>query len=235
MELNKQRKLSLLSVFLVSMLWVSISRGAEPTHPEKLARSETIHRPVPRQVIDVAQPSSRSCTAGSHNDQLASNAYLPIHAASGCYAFNHDILAGDRHTVNLNLSIPETIKLSVSEVEISFRKVKRPRSYKARKNVKLSVSTNAYRWKIVCDPTSVQHTDKPNQVIPPERVRWKLKTNGPHKIETSGTLGPGVTLLEGNGPVKDLKIKVSFFLEILPDDLAGNYTLDISLMGMVGF
>lgn len=235
MELNQQRKLSLVSVFLVSMLWVSISQGAGPAHPEKLARVETIHITVPRQVIDVAQPSSRSFTAWSQNNQPASNAYLPIHAASGYYAFDHNILTGDEHIVNLNLSISETIKLSVTEAEISFHKVKRPKSYKARKKVKLSVSTNAYRWKIVCDPTPVQHTGKPNQVIPPERVRWKLKTNGPHKMETSGTLGPDVILLEGNAPAKDLKIKIWFFLEILPGDPAGDYTSSISLIGMVGF
>jgi hypothetical protein len=141
----------------------------------------------------------------------------------------------EERKVTISFSIPEVIDLSVSEAVISFLNVKDTGTYKAHKNAKLSVSTNASRWKIVCDPTPVQHTDNPTQVIPPERIRWELKTSGPQKMESSGSLGPSVILLEGNAPVKDLKIKISFFLEILPGDPAGDYTSSINMMGMVGF
>ena len=189
--------------------------------------------PVLESDVDVTVRPDWLDAAGQYKGQLVLSPNIPGYASMDARALNPDLILGQKQTINISFSIPEIIELSVPETEISFNVVGGPGIYQANKPVKFQVTTNASRWMIVCEASSLQDVENNKSEVSLDQIQWKLKSEEPLPMETTGTLSPGVTFLEGNGPVKDLQVSIYFSITILPSNLAGTYTANIGLMGKV--
>lgn len=189
--------------------------------------------PVFESNVEVAVRPDWLDAAGLYKGELVLRPNIPGYISRGTRELSYDMLLGKEHTITVCFSIPEIIELSVPETEISFNVMGGPGMYQADKPVKFQVTTNASRWMIVCEASSFQDVENNESEVSLDQIQWKLKSEEPFPVETTGTLDPGVTFLEGNGPVKDLQISIFFSITILPSNLAGTYTANIGLMGKV--
>lgn len=136
--------------------------------------------------------------------------------------------------VDVGLTIPEMFQLVVTQGEVSFDVNHGPGLYQAAQPLQFEVSTNVPNWSVICVATAFsQDGGTDDSPIPADRISWKLESSDPMPTTTAGNLGGTVVLLRGDQPVEALPVTVTFFLQILPEDLPGNYSLELNLDGRV--
>ncbi len=134
-------------------------------------------------------------------------------------------------SIRISLDIPEIIMVSLNEKEISFSGIKGPGVYQADHEIRFTVTSNSPNWRVLCRASPLQSK---NYKISQNRISWeRLDRFGKKEDEGRLSIDPVPVASGGPGTVNE-EVVLVFKLRINPEDLAGSYSGEISLIGVSG-
>jgi hypothetical protein len=186
--------------------------------------------PVCDSKIIVSFTPSWKDPAGQYTGRLLLRPYVPDGGKMSILSSEtHRGLIANDQEVQLTFSNNETIMIEQPKNEVAFELLSTPSGREAVAEVEFTVSTNASRWRVVCESTFL---DTGSCRIPTSRIGWRRLDEYGHHVE-SGNMGEDATVLEGFSPVQDLKTKLKLILPLSPSDLAGSYVGQLTFTGVV--
>jgi hypothetical protein len=186
--------------------------------------------PVCDSKIIVSFTPSWEDPAGPYVGRLVLRPYVPDDGTMSILSSgnHHGLIASDQE-VRLTFNNNETIMIEQPQDEVEFKLHSTPSGREAVAEVDFTVSTNAAKWRVVCESTFL---DAGSCQIPTPRIDWRRLDEYGHILE-SGNMGKDATVLEGFGPVHELKARLRLVLPLSPSDLAGSYVGQLTFTGVV--
>lgn len=141
---------------------------------------------------------------------------------------SRDERLGRAQTIPVEFEIPEAILTSFSGAELKFKTDAGPGEYSADHEVRLTLTTNAPRWRVDYQGSPLASKDSE---VPLERMSWE-RVDKFGRVEERGRVGTDKTVASGSGPIEDLEIRLRIKVQIMLQDPPGDYGGTISLVGM---
>jgi hypothetical protein len=165
---------------------------------------------------------------GPYSGHITVRPFLPRYESIDRTDLDSDERLGSAQRIPVELEIPDAIATSFSGTDLRFNVDAGPGVYPADRDVELLLSTNSPRWKVVYQGSDLIG-DRGD--VKRERLSWELLNTAGRK-ESSGAIDADGTVISGEGPVEDLKIKLRFKILITIEDPVGEYGGSISLLGL---
>lgn len=143
---------------------------------------------------------------------------------------------GQAQPVNISLSIPEIIDISISGGSLSFEGGGPEGTFYAREEMRFKIKTNARAWRVTCKAANLRSDREEANEIPAERIKWE-RVDASGRVLNNGNLGLETTVFSSEDVSRitpDDEIILRFSINVTMSDVAGSYSGSISLQGITG-